>query len=221
MKLPPRTVFAAQTIATIFACFAQLGVLDWQIMNIPNFCSTDNEEKFYCVSVNNFFTSSIVWGALGPGRFVAYYKFLPMSFLAGAIFPVVIWLLHKKWGHTWVRYLHPVVLMYGGQLFAPVNFSMTWPNIPIAWFFMHYVKSRYLPWWSKYNYILTTALTSGIAFSAIVQFLALDIHTVSVSFLSETQLPQFLYSANGQNSLCSRHSLVPKMGWKYSIHYFV
>lgn len=185
MKLPPRTVFAAQTIATFIACFVQLGVLDWQILDIENFCNTEASDKFTCQDINNFFTSSIVWGALGPGRFVNYYKYTPMALLAGAIFPVIIWFLHKKWGHTWARYLHPVVLMYGGNLFSPVNFSMTWPNIPIAFLFMHYIKSRFLPWWSKYNYILTSALTAGIAFSAIIQFLALDIHEVDVRLLLE------------------------------------
>ena len=45
IKLPPRTVFAAQTLATVIAAFAQLGVLDYQILNIADFCDVNNTER--------------------------------------------------------------------------------------------------------------------------------------------------------------------------------
>lgn len=40
--------------------------------------------------------------------------------------------------------------------------------------FMWYIRTRYLAWWSKYNYIISSGLTAGIAFSGILIFLALQ-----------------------------------------------
>ena len=134
-----------------------------------------------CVDISNFFTASVVWGMLGLSRFVGFYKWLPLSFLAGPLFPLIIWFANKKWPESFVRYLYSVLVMYGGQLFASVNFSMSWPTVPIGYLFMAYIKTRFLLWWSKYNDILISALTAGIAISAIVQFLALEIHGVDIS----------------------------------------
>jgi len=36
-----------------------------------------------------------------------------------------------------------------------------------------YIKGRFLAFWSKYNYILSSALSTGVAISALVQFVAL------------------------------------------------
>lgn len=41
MKIPPRTMFLAQVIATIVAGTVQLGVQSWMFTNIPGMCSAD------------------------------------------------------------------------------------------------------------------------------------------------------------------------------------
>ncbi|KAK4702071.1 hypothetical protein P7C70_g4152, partial [Phenoliferia sp. Uapishka_3] len=45
-KIPPRTLFSAQLIASIFACFSGLGVANWQILNIKNICTTAQVSNF-------------------------------------------------------------------------------------------------------------------------------------------------------------------------------
>jgi len=40
--------------------------------------------------------------------------------------------------------------------------------------FNYYIKKRFLGWWSKYNYITTTAFACAIAISALVTFFALE-----------------------------------------------
>lgn len=37
---------------------------------------------------------------------------------------------------------------------------------------MHYIRKRYEAWWQKYNYILSTGLTAGVAFCSIIMFFA-------------------------------------------------
>ena len=43
--------------------------------------------------------------------------------------------------------------------------------MPLGWLFNVYIKKRYLAWWSKYAYLLTTGFYVGIAISGIIQFI--------------------------------------------------
>jgi hypothetical protein len=74
-------------------------------------------------------------------------------------------------------------MVMGGITWAPFNLSNALPTVPIAWAFGSYVKNRFLPWWSKYTYVLAAALTAGVALSAIDQFAALEYHPVTDSGL--------------------------------------
>ena len=40
----------------------------------------------------------------------------------------------------------------------------------VSYIFNRHVKSRFMPWWAKYNYVLSAALDSSVAISAIVIF---------------------------------------------------
>jgi OPT family oligopeptide transporter len=68
MKVPPRTMFAVQTVATVVSCFVVLGVQTWMFGNIPDFCSPDQPNGFTCPSTTTFANASILWGAIGPQR---------------------------------------------------------------------------------------------------------------------------------------------------------
>ncbi|KAK9318704.1 hypothetical protein V1517DRAFT_267474, partial [Lipomyces orientalis] len=48
--------------------------------------------------------------------------------------------------------------------------------------FMWYVCRKYTAWWTKYNYILTSGLSAGTAFSGIVIFLGLQYTQTSFSW---------------------------------------
>ncbi|KAM0542843.1 hypothetical protein ACHAPJ_012623 [Fusarium lateritium] len=79
-------------------------------------------------------------------------------------------------------------MMIGPILWAPLNFSNIGPALPISFVFGYWIKSRYPEWWNKYNYILSTALLSGIAFSIVIQFVALtDRDVVFPSWWGTTQ----------------------------------
>lgn len=47
---------------------------------------------------------------------------------------------------------------------------------------MYYIRKKYLTWWEKYNYVLSSAILSGIAFSAIIIFFAVQYHDKSISW---------------------------------------
>ena len=68
MKIPPRTMFSAQVIATIISCFVSVAVQMWMFENIPDLCSQDQPAHFICPSASVFATAALAWGAIGPQR---------------------------------------------------------------------------------------------------------------------------------------------------------
>lgn len=68
MKIPPRTMFMAQTVSTIIGGLCMTFTQDLLIDAIPNICTPDAKDGFTCPGITTFTTSSIIWGAIGPKR---------------------------------------------------------------------------------------------------------------------------------------------------------
>lgn len=43
-----------------------------------------------------------------------------------------------------------------------------------GWYSMVYLRSRYLSFWSKYNYVISAAFSTAIAISAVIIFFAVE-----------------------------------------------
>jgi OPT family oligopeptide transporter len=69
MKVPPRIMFLAQTIAVFTSCFVVTLVQNWMFENIVDFCEPTQKDGFVCLSTKTFATSSLIWGSIGPARF--------------------------------------------------------------------------------------------------------------------------------------------------------
>lgn len=48
MKIPPRTMFWSQVVATTFSCFIQIVVLNLALTNIPDVCEQHQRDRFTC-----------------------------------------------------------------------------------------------------------------------------------------------------------------------------
>ncbi|RCK58967.1 Oligopeptide transporter 2 [Candida viswanathii] len=173
-KLPPRAMFRAQVLSIFIASFIQLGVLNFQLNGgIKDYCSPDNAQKFTCPNGRTFYSASVLWGVIGPKKvFSGLYPILQWCFLIGFLlaFPCIV---VKRWGpRKYVKYLEPSVIIGGFLHYAPYNLSYYIPGFYVAYAFMYYIRKRYEAWWQKYNYILSTGLNAGIAFSSIIVFFA-------------------------------------------------
>ena len=60
MKIPPRTMFACQVVASVVSGTVQLGVQAWMFTNIPDMCSPTQKNGFICPSTQVFGTASII-----------------------------------------------------------------------------------------------------------------------------------------------------------------
>jgi len=175
IHIPPRITFAAQILATLISSFVCTAILNFQMTQIQDVCTPNQHDKFTCPGQNTFFTSSVVWGTLGPTRmFGAHglYNGLLYCFLIGAVLPIPFYVLRKKF--PTLEYFHVPVMLTGGLVWSPYNLANVWPAIPLGYLFNVFIKRRYLGWWSKYNYITSGAFGSAIALSAIVMFFALQ-----------------------------------------------
>ncbi|KAJ4265360.1 hypothetical protein NW762_004648 [Fusarium torreyae] len=179
VKIPPRQTFFAQIIATFISTFVCVGVLNFQMTQIPGVCTEDAKWKMSCPSVNTFFTASVLWGTVGPSKIFGkngLYTEVLIGFPLGVVVVLAVWALNNRFPNwTWTRQIHPVAIMYGGIVWAPYNMSYVWPSVPIAYFSWIYLKSRYLGLWSKYNFVLSAAWSCGIAIAGIIIFFALQL----------------------------------------------
>jgi hypothetical protein len=56
MKIPPRTMFMCQVVATTFSCFIQVATLNFALHTIEDVCETTQPEHFTCPGGRVFFS---------------------------------------------------------------------------------------------------------------------------------------------------------------------
>ncbi|CAK3793603.1 small oligopeptide transporter [Lecanosticta acicola] len=176
-KVAPRTVFFAQGFACILGALTQTGVTLWMLGNIDNVCSEDQADSFTCPNGRTVFSSSVVWGLVGPGRLYSVgkiYSSLLHFFWIGALVPILTWVAWKYTKKEWLRKINWPLIFVGTYNVPPatgINYS-SWAIVNLI--FNHWIKTRFFAWWAKYNYILAAAVDFGTAFAGIVIFFAVS-----------------------------------------------
>lgn len=173
MKIPPRTLFWVQMVATVTSSLTQIGVLNWMFANVPGICTTEAINGFTCPLARVHFNGSILWGVVGPGEFFgpgATYRSLVWCFLIGAIAPIPLYFYSRNKKHSIIRKVNLPVL-FGSLSWIPpatgLNFSV-WAVV--CFVFNYLIKNRAQAWWAKYTMTLSAALDSGLAFGIVVVF---------------------------------------------------
>ncbi|KAK9378026.1 OPT oligopeptide transporter protein-domain-containing protein [Kockiozyma suomiensis] len=183
VKLPPRAMFRVQMLAVVVQSFMTVAILNFTIDSINNFCSLTQPDHFTCAYPRSLYSEGILYGIVGPRRmFNDLYPVVKYTFLICfvAVFP--FWLLKLKFPRA-MLYIHPVLLLNGlskwGQAY---NLSEYTPGLIAGFFFNFWIKRRYETWWTKYNYVLTSGLSAGLAFGGMFIFLTLQYTGTSLSW---------------------------------------
>ncbi|KAF5639845.1 sexual differentiation process isp4 [Fusarium sp. NRRL 52700] len=180
MKIPPRTMFLSQVVATTFSCFIQIIVLNLSLKNIPNVCE-QQVDHFTCPGGRVFFAASVIWGLLGPARIFSpgqVYSGLFVFFILGAITPIVIYVSAKRWPRSPVRYLM-APLIFGGAGAIPPATPLNYLSWGIVGFvFQFWIKKRHFRWWTRLNFLTSSALDLGLALATLFIFFAFTLHGV-------------------------------------------
>ncbi|KAI1872107.1 uncharacterized protein JN550_004310 [Neoarthrinium moseri] len=183
MKIPPKTTFWCQVVASIWAVIVQIATMNWTLGNIPNCCAANQPAKFSCPNGKTFFSSSIVWGVIGPQRMFgtgSIYSHFNWFWLIGATLPLIIWVCTRKLHLGFARHLNaPVMLGAMGWLppATPLSFS-SWGLFGLL--FNHVIKNRYRGWWHNYNFVTAAGLDAGLIISTIVIFFAITLPGVTI-----------------------------------------
>ncbi|KAL4948144.1 OPT oligopeptide transporter protein-domain-containing protein [Aspergillus filifer] len=171
LHIAPRTLFFAQGLATLVGAIVQCGVTVFMITRFEGICTPDADGGFTCPHGLVTYSSSLIWGALGPGRNFTpgqIYGNLLWFFLAGPVVVIITYLVGRKYkAANYISWPVAFGAMGGVPPATGINFSSWWVvNVVFNGLF----KRRRPAWWSKYNYVLSAALDSGIAVSTVVIF---------------------------------------------------
>ncbi|RSL54185.1 hypothetical protein CEP54_010036 [Fusarium duplospermum] len=181
MKIPPRTMFLTQVVATTFSCFIQIIVLNLALNNIEDVCEPHQADHFTCPGGRVFFAASIIWGLLGPARMFSpgqVYSGLFAFFIVGAITPIIIYLAAKRWPRSPVRYLM-APLIFGGAGSIPPATPLNYLSWGVVGFvFQFWIKKRHFRWWTRLNFLTSSALDLGLALATLFIFFAFTLHGV-------------------------------------------
>ncbi|KAI3343510.1 OPT oligopeptide transporter protein-domain-containing protein [Ustulina deusta] len=181
MKIPPRTMFMAQVVATTISCFIQVAVLNFALTNIDGICDITQPQRFTCPGGRVFFSASVIWGLIGPARVFSpgqVYSGLLSFFAIGAVTPVIIYFAAKRYPRSPVKYLMaPLIFGGAGNIppATPLNY-LSWGIV--GYVFQFVIKKRHFRWWSRLNYLTSAGLDLGLALGTIVIFLAFTLRDI-------------------------------------------
>jgi OPT family oligopeptide transporter len=181
MKIPPRTMFLCQVVATTLSCFIQIAVLNFALGNINDVCEVTQRDHFTCPGGRVFFSASVIWGLIGPARIFSpgqIYSGLFLFFIVGAITPIVIWYIQRKYPQSPAKWLiAPVIFGGSGSIppATPLNY-LSWGIV--GFIFQFLIKKRHFKWWSRLNFLTSSGLDLGLALSTLVIFFAFTLNDI-------------------------------------------
>jgi OPT family oligopeptide transporter len=178
IKIPPRQTFAAQVVATLVSTLVCVGILNFQMNDIPGVCTVNAPNHFTCPGINTFFTAAVLWGTIGPKKVFGaggQYTALQVGWALGVIVVVFFWWIQRRFPNSrWLRQVHPVVMISGALIWAPYNLSYFIPAVPVGWVSWIWIKNRHLDFWGKYNYVLSASFSTAIAVAGIIMFFSVQ-----------------------------------------------
>jgi OPT family oligopeptide transporter len=166
-----------------------IGVAWWLLNSIEHICHDDllpEGSPWTCPGDRVFFDASVIWGLVGPKRIFGSkgnYSAMNWFFLGGATGPILVWLLHKAFPRqSWIPLINLPVLLGATGMMPPataLNYN-AWIffGTVFNFFVFHYRKK----WWQRYNYVLSAALDTGVAFMTVLLYFSLSLENRSITW---------------------------------------
>lgn len=94
------------------------------------------------------------------------------------------YLIHRYASPKWqfLKRLDGLLIVLGFLNFAPYNLTYYTTAFYVSFLFMNYIRKRYVLWFQKYTYVMSSGFSAGIALSAIIIFFAVQYHPVSLNW---------------------------------------
>jgi len=92
------------------------------------------------------------------------------AIIVGAFLPVPFWLWQRRYPNSWVKFVSTPVVLNGVSAIPPaagINYS-AW--FAVGFVFQYLIRKRNFAWWSKFNYVTSAALDTGMLLITSVVF---------------------------------------------------
>ncbi|CAO1624938.1 unnamed protein product [Sympodiomycopsis kandeliae] len=178
MKIDPRLSFAVMLVGAVWSAFVQIFVNLFMRKHVPGICLAEQEHQFTCPQAGVYFTSSIIWGVIGPERLFSngsYYSSVYWAQLVGAILPIPVFFLSRRWPTSFLKVVNVPLIFTSTSSIPPAGGIVVSSWFLTGFIFQYLLRKKNFRWWSKYNFITSAAMDTGTILSAIMIFLTLTL----------------------------------------------
>ncbi|KAF2705706.1 putative oligopeptide transporter [Pleomassaria siparia CBS 279.74] len=179
MHVPPRAIFFSQIFGELIGVPINYGVIQWVLKAKADYIlgnKVDPLNQWTGQSLANYNTMGVQYVLIGPKRLFAQhmYKPLPWAFLYGAGAPLLLFLLHRSFPHSKLKFHLWNVTIFGsgvsqfyGNLSTGYISRFIVGYICMRWFFRNKFET-----WKRYNYLVAAALDAGFNVAMLLMFIA-------------------------------------------------
>lgn len=176
MHIPPRAVFFGQVFGSFIGIPINYAVVRWILDTKRPYLTGELEDpshQWTAQSLTTNLTLGMQYVLVGPLRLFqqGLYKPVPYGFLVGAVTPIVLFLLHKKFPKAKFN-LWNSTIFFSYLAYFYGNISTGFTSAFIGGFVVMYwaYRKRYATW-ARWNYILAAAFDAGFNFNMLLIFL--------------------------------------------------
>lgn len=177
--------------------------MNWALGTIRGICTKQAQNGFTCPGARVFYTASVIWGLLGPARIFSpgqVYQHTLWFFGIGLLAPIPFWWMAHRRPNSFWRYVNMPVF-FGGTGYIPPATPLNYLSFCIVgYIFNKMIRQRYPSWWSKFNFVVSAALDSGLAISTIFVFFTLGLSGLNGGSMASwwgTNIAQSTLDASG------------------------
>ncbi|KAK0119489.1 hypothetical protein ONS95_010936 [Cadophora gregata] len=178
MHIPPRATFFSQIFGATLGIPINYAVIRWVINSKFDYLTGEKDDpthQWTGQSLASSLSTSVQYVLVGPKKLFQepLFKVVPYGFLAGLLVPVLIFLMHKTFPDSKLKFrLWNTTIFFSCLSNFYGNISTGYTSQFIGSFVVMYWAFRYrYKLWAKYNYILAAAFDAGFNLNMLLIFL--------------------------------------------------
>ncbi|POR34348.1 Oligopeptide transporter OPT superfamily [Tolypocladium paradoxum] len=176
MHIPPKALFFSQVFGSIIGIPIDYAVIRWVLDTKTDYISgklVDPTHQWTGQALASGLSMAVQFVLIGPARIFRQdiYRIVPYGFLLGAVAPVIMFALHKKFPRAKFR-LFNTTIFFSTMAYFDGNISTGPLSSFIGGFVVMFVYYRYrFEIFARWNYILAGAFDAGFNFNIMLIFL--------------------------------------------------
>ena len=178
MHVPPRAIFFSQIFGELIGVPINYGVIQWVLKAKGDYIIGDKEDplgQWTGQMLANYNTMGVQYVLVGPKRLFAQhmYKPLPWAFLYGAAAPLVLYLLHRAFPKSKLKFHLWNVTIFGSgisQFYGNLSTGYI-SRFIVGYICMFWFYRRRFETWRRYNYLIAAALDAGFNIAMLLIFI--------------------------------------------------